>query len=300
MEAATAAINPKDAVVSGLILLAPMISVSIPRWQRRLLRTLNSVMPRKALFPPADDAMTMQFRDKQRRVEAETDALSYRGSLHVSSALSCLDLCKTVRRNLRLRRLNTPFLCLIASNDVVVDNDAIRTGLLELALTRDKMVKEYKGALHGLLCEARPLRDEIEDDILDWLFERTDAGIALHGIRTEMPTLATGDGSGIASSSSSSWLSSFYSPTVSASSSSALTQKQSGLWGSSHPSALRQQQCQQQQLRKVGHGPDKTTTADWQRNDDLGRGSEVKDWSGCSRCASFESVLSGLEDALFR
>lgn len=184
MRSKNAEAGATDAVVSGMVLMAPMVSVSVPRWQRRLLRGLNSFMPKKALFPPAEDATELQFRDPERRAEVESDDLSYKGSLRVASALSCLTLTRRVHRG--LDAITTPFLCLVGSEDVVVDNDTARTELMDLAPVPDKALKEYE-ALHGLLCESQPLRGEIEDDILDWLFERTDAGTARHGISTDAP-----------------------------------------------------------------------------------------------------------------
>lgn len=161
-----------NAVVSGLVLLAPMVSVTVPRWQRRLLGGLAALMPKKALFPPAEDATEMQFRDEQRRTEIQNDALSYKGSLRVASAYSCLQLTRRVNKS--LDEINVPFLCVIGSEDVVVDNAGAEEMMARATRVRDKTLKEYE-ALHGLLCEVQPIRGYIEHCVVDWLGDRTEA-----------------------------------------------------------------------------------------------------------------------------
>ena len=63
-----------------------------------------------------------------------------------------------------------PFLCMVAEEDVVVDN-AQATALMRRSPSRDKTLKSYV-ALHGLLCEPAPLLGIIEDDFVQWLLER--------------------------------------------------------------------------------------------------------------------------------
>ena len=63
-----------------------------------------------------------------------------------------------------------PFLCMIADEDVVVDN-AMARELARVSPSTDKTLKSY-AALHGLLCEPAPLLGIIEDDFVQWLLER--------------------------------------------------------------------------------------------------------------------------------
>lgn len=67
--------------------------------------------------------------------------------------------------------VTVPFLCMVAKEDVVVKNEGSYRLMKEAAST-DKKLKEYD-ALHGLLCEPKPLIDEIHRDLLAWITERS-------------------------------------------------------------------------------------------------------------------------------
>ena len=60
----------------------------------------------------------------------------------------------------------------MALDDCFVDNNGIDE-LMDEASSVDKTLKEYN-ALHGLLCEEERLRSHIEEDIVEWLVQRTD------------------------------------------------------------------------------------------------------------------------------
>lgn len=68
--------------------------------------------------------------------------------------------------------MKVPFLCMIAEEDVVVDNSKAKE-LMKQSPSKDKTLKSY-AALHGLLCEPAPLLGIIEDDFVQWLLERCD------------------------------------------------------------------------------------------------------------------------------
>ena len=157
-------------IISGLILMAPMISVSnISNCHQSTLKVLKKISPKAALFPPNEDSLEMQFRDNIRRKEVQNDKLKYDGNLRVGSAYSCLKLMKVVHKS--LTTLSVPFICMIGSEDVVVDNLIVMTDLMNSAPSTDRTLKQYK-ALHGLICEALPVRYQIEKDLLKWLSRR--------------------------------------------------------------------------------------------------------------------------------
>ena len=109
------------------------------------------------------------FRDKDRRKEAMTDKLAYKGRIRAATAHTCIDLAETVHRS--IPQFSSPMLCLLAEEDCVVDNDGIDE-LMEKASSVDKSLKEYD-AYHGLMCEVTPVRTQIESDIVEWMQEHT-------------------------------------------------------------------------------------------------------------------------------
>jgi len=156
--------------LQGMLLLAPMIRINVSCLHKTFLRVFRQIMPKVGISTTAEEDTTPnQYNDPARRAEALKDDLSYSGSLRVASAQSCLDLSTKVKRI--IPEITCPFLCLIASNDVIVDNE----GSMELMMrspSQDKTLKAYN-ALHGLLCEKKPLRVEIERDIIHWLNKRS-------------------------------------------------------------------------------------------------------------------------------
>ena len=157
-------------IISGLILMAPMISVSsVSKCHQTTLKVLKKISPKTALFPPNEDSLEIQFRDTIRRQEVKDDKLKYNGSLRVGSAYSCLKLMKVVHKS--LPTLSLPFICMIGSEDIVVDNGIIMSDLMSSSPSTDRTLKQYK-ALHGLICEALPVRNQIEKDLLRWLSRR--------------------------------------------------------------------------------------------------------------------------------
>jgi len=99
---------------------------------------------------------------------ADEDKLTYKGKLRCQSALSCVELALLVKKS--FGEVKVPFICMIANEDAVVDNSAA-DDLMTNSPSKDKTMKKYD-ALHGLMCEPRPLRDEIERDIMEWMMKR--------------------------------------------------------------------------------------------------------------------------------
>lgn len=154
--------------VSGVVMLAPMISLKVSAIERSALALLSWIIPSVPLIPSSATSAEKQYRDAQKRAECEADELSYSGKLRISSALTCVDLALDVSQS--FGKIAVPFLCMVADEDVVVDNTKIDE-MMEKAKSEDKTVKNY-AALHGLLCEPAPLIEEIENDLIQWVLQR--------------------------------------------------------------------------------------------------------------------------------
>lgn len=156
--------------VSGVVLLAPMLAIDVGEPSRFLLKTLSYIAPTLAIIPSSSTSSEKQYRDAEKRKECENDELSISGStIRIGSASTCVELAKTIRTE--FSQITTPFLCMIGTEDVVVDNIGAME-LMEKSPSKKKTLKEYP-ALHGLLCEPSPLVDEIHSDLLAWLNERS-------------------------------------------------------------------------------------------------------------------------------
>mmetsp|Transcript_13119 Transcript_13119/g.15054 ORF Transcript_13119/g.15054 Transcript_13119/m.15054 type:complete len:552 (+) Transcript_13119:147-1802(+) len=195
--------------VTGVLSLAPMIAVKIPKWQQGLVRTVSKIAPSVSLLPgyssknssrnnskknvfkeedstqdhppsksrsqsPNDEALAgCTFRDPKRRSECLADTLSYSGSLRSASAHACIKLTKKIKQITSLLSPQIPQLLLLAGDDCVVDNQS-SIDYYSSCPSLDKTLKIYEGALHGLMCEPLPLRQEIEGDIVTWIVERSE------------------------------------------------------------------------------------------------------------------------------
>ncbi|KAL3784033.1 hypothetical protein HJC23_006319 [Cyclotella cryptica] len=155
--------------VQGVVMLAPMLSLKVGSFERMALSFLSIILPSIPLIPSSATTPDKQYRDSQRRAECEADALSYKGNLRVSSALTCVDLAIEISQS--FDDVTVPFLCMLAEEDVVVDNSKVGE-LMKKSKSEDKTLKKY-AALHGLLCEPAPLIGIIEDDMIQWLLQRS-------------------------------------------------------------------------------------------------------------------------------
>jgi len=154
--------------VTGVIMLAPMLSLKVSSLEQTALKSLAWIAPTLAVIPSSATNSEKQYRDPERRAEADADTLTYKGKLRCQSAHTCVELAQSMKKV--FGEVTVPFLCMIANEDVVVDN-SVAEDLMSASPSSDKTLKKYD-ALHGLLCEPRPLRDEIESDIIQWMEER--------------------------------------------------------------------------------------------------------------------------------
>ena len=159
--------------VAGVVLLAPMLALDVAAPLRHILYGIACIpmLSTALLIPSSSTSAEKQYRDDAKRKECEDDPLAVNtgGKIRPASASTCVELANGVVAE-RLHEVSVPFLCLVAKEDVVVDNSGSYR-LMEQAASNDKTLKSYD-ALHGLLCEPKPLIDEIHGDILNWLAER--------------------------------------------------------------------------------------------------------------------------------
>ena len=154
--------------VQGVVMLAPMLSLHVGCSARVALGVLSTIMPTVPLIPSSATSPEQQYRDAERRAECERNTLTYKGNLRPKSANTCLEFTTQIQQS--FDKVTVPFLCMIAEEDVVVDNSKAKE-LMEKAPSKDKTLKSYL-ALHGLLCEPAPLIGIIEHDFVHWLLER--------------------------------------------------------------------------------------------------------------------------------
>jgi len=167
---ALAVANRLPETVKGVIMLAPMLSLNVGSTARTALGAL-SCMPlinNMPLIPSSATTPDQQYRDAERREECENDTMTYKGNMRPQSANTCVSFTDYIQTT--FDKVTVPFLCMIAEEDVVVDNSQTKT-LMEKALSTDKTLKSY-AALHGLLCEPAPLLGIIESDLIEWLMKR--------------------------------------------------------------------------------------------------------------------------------
>jgi len=161
-------LNKDDAAaaVAGVVLLAPMLKLNVGSVEHAALQFLAFILPTVPLIPSSATDDAKQYRDESKRQECAEDALTISGSkLLPASALACVDL--TLHNQENFSSINSPFLLLIADEDVVIKNEGSEE-LFAKSPSLDKTKKNYP-ALHGLLCEPSPLFDEIKQDILQWM-----------------------------------------------------------------------------------------------------------------------------------
>ena len=167
---ALAVANRLPEIVKGVVMLAPMLSLNVGSTARTALGAL-SCMPlinNMPLIPSSATTPDQQYRDAERRAECENDTMTYKGNMRPQSANTCVAFTDYIQTT--FEKVTVPFLCMIAEEDVVVDNSQTKT-LMEKALSTDKTLKSY-AALHGLLCEPAPLLGIIESDLIEWLMKR--------------------------------------------------------------------------------------------------------------------------------
>lgn len=166
-----AAESASSSAVTGVVLLAPMLMLSVGSPARYVLSALAKIpgLSTAALIPSNSTSSKDQYRDPEKRKECDDDTLTVGGKLRVGSASSCVEMAALIQE--QFASIQVPFLLMVADEDVVVKNQG-SFDLMEQSPSNDKIMKRYP-ALHGLLCEPKPLLDQIQDDMVVWVNDRS-------------------------------------------------------------------------------------------------------------------------------
>ena len=162
--------SPNGSSITGVVLLAPMLKLNVATPARYLLSSLAMIpglctMP---LIPSNSTSSEVQYREPEKRKECDDDTLTIKGKLRISSASSCVELAQLAQS--QFASFQIPFLLMVADEDVVVQNQG-SFDLMEQSPSTDKTIKRYT-ALHGLLCEPKPLVDQIQKELIEWVDAR--------------------------------------------------------------------------------------------------------------------------------
>ena len=124
--------------VTGVVMLAPMLSLNVSPFMCGVLRVLSYIVPTAPLIPSSATSSEAQYRDEEKRAECDRNTMTYKGSLRPLSALVCVDFTNWVQDE--LSKIDVAFLCMIAEEDCVVDNAKVRlrNGRCNSFLTRNQ------------------------------------------------------------------------------------------------------------------------------------------------------------------
>lgn len=145
-------VKPANPIVSAV---APIFSLVAPRYQ----------------FKGSHKRGIPVSRDPAALVAKYSDPLVYTGPLRVRTGHEILRISSYLMRN--FKSVTVPFLVLHGSADRVTDPLASQD-LYNEAASEFKDIKLYDGFLHDLLFE--PEREEIAQDIIDWMHKKLDSG----------------------------------------------------------------------------------------------------------------------------
>jgi alpha-beta hydrolase superfamily lysophospholipase len=156
--------------ISGVVLLAPMLQLSVGGPARTLLWMLSFIAPTWEIIPSSSTNSEKQYRDPIKRAECDNASMQSSNKIRIASASTCVELASTIQEE--FHDITTPYLLLVADEDYVVNNQGDFNLFDQSPSSTDKTMKRYP-ALHGLLCEPSPLVDTIENDILEWIRARS-------------------------------------------------------------------------------------------------------------------------------
>jgi len=160
--------------VAGLVLSAPAIVPRLTRLDALKLRTLSLLAPSLTVDMPYDP--TRLTGDPEQRRIALDDTL-----IHGFKSAELIGwLMRTAERVLRAgHRLEVETLLLVAGDDRVIDIERTRE-FADRAPQPLVTMRTYEGGQHELLNEVPRLRNRVEDDIVEWLEQRTEGLSAAH------------------------------------------------------------------------------------------------------------------------
>ncbi|OAY68938.1 Caffeoylshikimate esterase [Ananas comosus] len=161
-------LDPKvEALVKGVVLTSPAIHVQPTHPIVAVLAPVISLIAPKYQFAAANRNGLSVSRDPEALRSKYSDPLVFTGAIRVRTGYEILRMSTYLQQN--LSRINTPFLILHGTADLVTDPEGSQK-LYEEAASSDKSIKLYEGLLHDLLIE--PEREIVMRDIIDWLNSR--------------------------------------------------------------------------------------------------------------------------------
>ncbi|CAN0902274.1 Monoglyceride lipase [Linum grandiflorum] len=163
-----AALDPKvEASLAGMVLTSPAVGVQPSHPLLVILAPVVSILLPRYQFSAANKKGMPVSRDADALIAKYTDPLVYTGSIRVRTGYEILRNANYLQQN--LNRFKVPFLVLHGSADTVTDPEGSRK-FYDEASSSDKTIKLLDGYLHDLLFE--PERQDIMDCIIEWLNSR--------------------------------------------------------------------------------------------------------------------------------
>nr|XP_010910615.1 uncharacterized protein LOC105036557 [Elaeis guineensis] len=166
-----AVLDPKVEVrVEGVVLTSPAIEVQPSHPIVAVVAPIFSLLIPRYQFSASYRSGPPVSRDPEALRAKYSDPLVFTGPVRVRTGHEILRISSYLQRN--LSKVTVPFLVLHGTSDTVTDPEGSQR-LYNEASSTNKSIKLYEGFLHDLLFE--PERDDIAQDIVDWLCSRLDA-----------------------------------------------------------------------------------------------------------------------------
>lgn len=158
-------------MLEGIILTSPALRVKPAHPIVGAVAPLFSLVAPRFQFKGANKRGIPVTRDPVALLAKYNDPLVYTGPIRVRTGHEILRISSYLMRN--IKSVTVPFFVLHGTADRVTDPLASQD-LYNEAASKFKDIKLYEGFLHDLLFE--PERDEIGQDIIDWMERKLGAG----------------------------------------------------------------------------------------------------------------------------
>ncbi|KAK9273008.1 hypothetical protein L1049_017815 [Liquidambar formosana] len=163
-----------EEMLEGIVLTSPALRVKPAHPIVGAVAPLFSIVVPKFQFKGANKRGIPVSRDPAALLAKYSDPLVYTGPIRVRTGHEILRISSYLMRN--FKSVTVPFFVLHGTADRVTDPLASQD-LYNVASSTFKDIKLYDGFLHDLLFE--PEREEIAQDIIDWMEKRLSAGLNL-------------------------------------------------------------------------------------------------------------------------
>ncbi|XP_021276657.1 uncharacterized protein LOC110411001 [Herrania umbratica] len=160
-----------EEMLEGIVLTSPALRVKPAHPIVGAIAPLFSLVAPKFQFKGANKRGIPVSRDPAALLAKYSDPLVYTGPIRVRTGHEILRISSYLMQN--FKTVTIPFLVLHGTADKVTDPLASQD-LYNEAASKFKNIKLYEGFLHDLLFE--PEREEIGQDIIDWMEKRLGAG----------------------------------------------------------------------------------------------------------------------------